>query len=44
MLNSQELIGETVLYAENRVYIQFGKMKFNNPAETHPLKVMQSRQ
>jgi hypothetical protein len=26
------------------VFYQFGRMKFNNPIETHPLKVMQSRQ
>ena len=39
-----QLIGETVIHAENRVFSQFGKIEFNNPIETHGLKVKQSRQ
>jgi len=33
-----------VLHAENRVFSQFGKVEFNNPVETHSLKVQQSKQ
>jgi hypothetical protein len=37
-----QLIGETVIHAENRVFSQFGKVEFNNPVETHSLRVQQS--
>ncbi len=39
-----QVIGQTVIRAENRVFSQFGKIKFNNPVETHSLKVKQSKQ